>query len=83
MLQPRFLAALLLAIGSVLFSSCGNSDHVIENDSMPLADSTPPDLDSVLKADSTVTASYHLSKEDSTEIADSLARTKNRIRDFN
>jgi hypothetical protein len=46
-------------------------------------DSIPPNADSVLKADSVVTASYHLSKEDSIHIADSVKKTKDPIRDFN
>jgi hypothetical protein len=76
--------AVALVLSAVLFSSCGTSTTP-EDDSVAVKDkdSIPPNADSVLKADSVVTASYHLSKEDSTHIADSIKKTKDPIRDFN
>jgi hypothetical protein len=74
----------ILLFGTVLLYSCGNGsgekpvDGIIHDTTIPA-----PDLDSVVKGDSVVTASYHLSKEDSIKVADSVKRTKNPIRDFN
>lgn len=76
-------AAFVFVFGSMLVLSCGDDGKDKAGDSVLNTDSVPPDLDSVLKSDSSVTASYHISKEDSTRIADSIARTKNHIRDFN
>lgn len=85
--QSRFLAALMMVFGSLLFSSCGNDacdDDTVDGGIGPMMDSIPQNADSIRKADSIeATTSYHMSKEDSTKIADSIARTKNQIRDFN
>ncbi|CAN5837165.1 hypothetical protein BH11BAC7_BH11BAC7_05150 [soil metagenome] len=80
--QCRFFVVLIMAAVSVLFSSCGNEKNKVDDDTIA-NDSVSQELDSVLKEDSTVTAIYQLTKEDSTKFVDSIARTKNRIRDFN
>jgi hypothetical protein len=77
------LSALIFFFALFIVSSCGNGAADKDKDSILETDSIPPDLDSTLNADSVVTASYHMSKEDSTRIADSIARKKNPIRDFN
>jgi hypothetical protein len=77
------LPAFVFVFSSLLFSSCGNDGEDKTADSVLKTDSVLPDLDSMLKADSTVTASYRMSKEDSARVADSVAKTKNPIRDFN
>ena len=74
---------MLFAFSTLLLLSCGNGQNDADEDSLQNADSIPPNLDSILKADSVVTASYHQSKEDSMKVADSVAKTKNPIRDFN
>ncbi|MEO5642240.1 MAG: hypothetical protein ABIQ40_05185 [Bacteroidia bacterium] len=80
--QCRFFAVLFVASGFVVFSSCENEKKSVDDDTIA-NDSVSQELDSVLKEDSTVTAIYQLTKEDSTKFADSIVRTKNRIRDFN
>jgi hypothetical protein len=74
----------VLLFGSILVYSCGNGTEEDPADGKLKDTFTPaPDLDSTLKADSVVTASYHISKEDSIKVADSVKRTKDPIRDFN
>ncbi len=85
--QSRFLAAVILVFGSLLFSSsCG---FIAGEPTVPQVDGGVFLMDSVQeKTDSADNANnegsaYHISKEDSARIADSVARTKNAIRDFN
>jgi hypothetical protein len=85
MLKNKIIPAVLLITGIFLLSSCGNNSGDENADSASKHDTAlnKLDPDSVAKTDSTVTASYHISKADSTRIADSIARTKNPVRDFN
>ncbi len=87
--QSRFLAALILVFGSLLFSSsCGFTagepvDSQVDGGIVVL-DSVLEETDSADGANNgEVGPAYHISKEDSTRISDSVARTKNSIRDFN
>jgi hypothetical protein len=78
----KLLSALLL--GSLLIYSCGNgTDEDPANEKKNDTTIPAPDVDSVVKSDSVVTAAYHMSKEDSIKVADSVKRTKDPIRDFN
>ena len=83
MIKNKIILAALLITGSFLVSSCGNSSE--ENADSAKHDTTMHKLDpdSVAKADSTVTAINHISREDSTHIADSIENLKDPVRDFN
>jgi ABC-type Fe3+-citrate transport system substrate-binding protein len=85
MLKNKIIPVVLLIITALLVSSCGNNSGDENADSAAKHDTAKnkPDADSVVKSDSTVTASYHMSKADSAHIADSIAKTKDPIRDFN
>lgn len=81
----KILATTLFISGMLLFSSCGNGHDEENADSAAQHDTALHrlDPDSVAKADSTVTAVNHISKEDSTRIADSIQNLKDPVRDFN
>ncbi len=87
--QTRFLAAVFLVFGSLLFSSscgftAGEPMDTQADGGVVMLDSTYEKIDSVdNESNEDAGAAYHISKEDSTRISDSVARTKNSIRDFN
>ena len=80
----RFLAAIAIAFTPFIFSSCGNdNDHVVGDvaytpDSTEIAKNK---ADSIEKAEAEI-IKIQFSKEDSSKAADSVAKTKNPIRDF-
>jgi hypothetical protein len=89
----RFAAALLLIFGVQLFSSCSNDkprhivgDSIFGPDSLLLIGQLQARFDGAHNADSiaasSIPAENRLSKEDSARVADSIARRKNKVRDF-
>ena len=82
-MKRRILGAMLFVF-TLLFFSCGNSHEEDSADSAAKHDTAHKlDPDSVAKADSTVTASSRIPKEDSIRIADSIENLKDPVRDFN
>ncbi len=79
----KFLSVLIVPTLLISIPSCGNGTEDVDEGGEIHNNDTLPDADSLAKADSVVTGSYHISKEDSIKVADSVAHTKDPIRDFN